>query len=52
MLFVTYLAILKLFYILINFDSFSTYFLLTIVNKNFTHLLNIYAPKYETTGKF
>jgi hypothetical protein len=51
MLLVTDLATLKPFYIL-NFGSFSTYFLLTIVSEIFAQLLNVYAPKYETARKF
>jgi hypothetical protein len=41
------LAILKSFYIL-NFSSFSSYSLITIVSEIFAQLLNLYAPKYKT----
>jgi hypothetical protein len=46
MLLVTDLYTLKPFYIL-NFGSFSTYFLLTIYDESFAQILNVYTPKYE-----
>jgi lysyl-tRNA synthetase class I len=42
---------IKPFYIL-NFSSFSAYFLLSIVSAIVAQILNLYAPKYETAGNF
>jgi hypothetical protein len=52
MLLVIDLTTLKSFYILINFGSFSYYFLLPIVSEIFAQLLNVYAPKYEIVENF
>jgi hypothetical protein len=51
MLLVRDLSTLKLFYIL-NFGYFLSYILLTIVIEIFAQLLDVYAPKYKTVGKF